>query len=104
MSPDPVSWLLIEPGWDVVASGGEELGTVHEVIGDSGIDIFDGLAVSPGRLKSSKYVPSERVRTIVEGRVELDLSAEAFDRLGAHGEQPTSAEIRADTTDIEPER
>jgi uncharacterized protein YrrD len=104
LSRDPVSWLLIEPGWEVVASNGAELGTVHEVIGDSGVDIFDGLAVSPGRLKSSKYVPAERVRTIVDGRIELDLSEAEFERLGDHREQPPSAKIRADTTEIEPER
>ena len=104
MSRDPVSWFLIEPGWDVVGSDGTALGTVHEVIGDTGIDIFDGLAVSPGQLRSSKYVPSERVGTIVEGRIEVDVSADEFERLGEHAEQPPSADIRADTTHIEPDR
>jgi hypothetical protein len=104
LSRDPVSWFVIEPGWDVVGREGEKLGTVHEVIGDTGEDIFNGLAVSPGLLKSSKYVPAERVATIVDGRVELDLTAQQFDRLGEHDEQPPSAEIRADTTEIEPER
>jgi hypothetical protein len=100
LTRDPVSWLVIESGWKVVGSEGAKLGTVHEVIGDTGIDIFDGLAVSPGRLKSSKYVPSERVKAIVEGRVELDLSRAEFERLDEHREQPPSAEIRADTTDL----
>ena len=104
MSSDPVSWLVIEHGWDVVASDGTHLGTVHEVVGDSGTDIFNGLAVSPGLLRSSKYVPAERVATIVDGRVELDLSAAEFDQLGEHGEQPPSARLDSDTTDIEPER
>ena len=44
-----VSWLMIEPGWEVLGSDGSRLGKVHEVIGDSGKDIFNGLAVSPGR-------------------------------------------------------
>ena len=104
MTRDPVSWLVIEPGWEVVARDGTELGSVHEVIGDTGKDIFNGLAVSPGLLKGSKYVPAERVSAIVEGRVELDVSSEEFDRLSEHGEQPPSAEIRADTTTLEPER
>ena len=103
MSADPVSWLVIEPGWEVVAADGTELGSVHEVIGDTGKDIFNGLAVSPGLLRSSKYVPAERVANIVEGRVELDVSADEFERLDEHGEQPTSAELRADTTDIQPD-
>jgi hypothetical protein len=104
LSPDPVSWLVIESGWKVVGRDGEELGSVHEVIGDTGKDIFNGLAVSPGLLRSSKYVPAERVAQIVDGRVGLDLTADEFDRLDEHGEQPPSAEIRADTTQIEPDR
>jgi uncharacterized protein YrrD len=104
LSPDPASWLVVESGWEVVDASGEKVGTVHEVIGDTGADIFHGLAVSPGLLKSSKYVPAERVAGILDGQVRLDLSAEEFELLGEHGEQPPSAEIRADTTDIQPER
>ena len=91
MSADPVSWLLIESGWEVVHSGGEKLGTVHEVTGDTGADIFDGLAVSPGLLKSSKYVPAERVGRIFEGRVELEMTGDEFDRLHEFTEQPPGA-------------
>jgi len=97
---DPVSWLLIEKGWDVVGSGGEKLGTILEVVGDTGKDIFNGLAVSPGLLRTARYVPAERVGTIVEGRVQLDFDAQTFDGLDEHGDVPPSAEIRADTTDL----
>ncbi|MGH3105329.1 MAG: hypothetical protein ACRDN6_14660 [Gaiellaceae bacterium] len=100
MSLDPVSWFMIEPGWKVVARDGSELGKVHEVIGDSGKDIFNGLAVSPGLLKGSRYVPAEQVAEIVVAQVTLDLGPEDFKRLGEHGEQPPSAEIRPDTTDL----
>jgi sporulation protein YlmC with PRC-barrel domain len=100
MSRDPVSWLVVEAGWEVVGRDGEELGSVHEVIGDSGTDIFNGLAVSPGLLRASRYVPAERVREIVEGRVVLDLDAGEFARLGEAEGGPPSAEIRADTTDL----
>ena len=34
MSPDPVSWLVIESGWDVVGSDGGEIGKVDEIVGD----------------------------------------------------------------------
>lgn len=97
---DPVSWFVIEKGWTVAGSDGREVGTVDEVIGDSDKDIFNGLAVSPGFLRSPRYVPAERVRTITEGRVELDLGREEFDRLDEHGHVPPSAEIRADTTHL----
>ena len=72
---DPVSWLMIERGLAVVGRDGGDLGRVAEVVGDSGSDIFNGLSVSHGLLRSKRYVPSERVGTIVEGRVELDLDA-----------------------------
>ena len=70
---DPVSWFLIEKGWHVIGSDGKDLGKIHEVIGDSDKDIFNGLAVTPGILRTARYVPSERVTAITEGRVVLDL-------------------------------
>jgi hypothetical protein len=73
---------------------------VHEVVGDTDKDIFNGLAVSPGFLRAARYVPAERVRTIVEGRIELDLDRDEFNRLDEHGDVPPSAEIRPDTTDL----
>lgn len=98
--PDPVSWLVVEPGWEVVAADGSSVGKVHEVVGDTGKDIFNGLVVSPGLLKGRRYVPAERVGTIVEGRIALDVSSEAFERMEIHREPPPSEEIRADTTDL----
>jgi uncharacterized protein YrrD len=93
--------MVIEAGWKVIGRGGEQLGSVHEVIGDSKADIFNGLAVSPGMLRGSRYVPAERVAAIVEGRVELDFDSNEFRQLEEHTESPTSAEIRADTTDLQ---
>jgi uncharacterized protein YrrD len=84
---DPVSWLMIEPGWTVASKEGDELGTVHEVLGDEDDDIFDGLAVSRGLLRPQYYVPAENVAEITEGRVVLDLSADAFERLDEY--EPT---------------
>ena len=100
MSADAVSWKVVERGWKVVGSDGAELGSVHEVLGDSTADIFNGLSVSPGLLRQSRYVPAERVAQIVDERVELDLDEAAFDALEEAGDVPPSAEIRADTTDL----
>ena len=68
---DPVSWLLIEPGWEVVDAQGESVGKVDEVVGDPERDIFDGLQVVSGLLGESRYVPAEEVGEITEGRVQL---------------------------------
>ena len=96
MAGDPVSWLLIEPGWTVVARDGTEVGKVEEIVGDTGKDIFNGLAISTGLLGKPKYVPAERVRGITEGRVELGLSADDVEALDEHDLQPPSEQFRAD--------
>jgi hypothetical protein len=93
VSSTPVSWFLVEHGWKVVTSDGKAVGTVEEVIGDTGEDIFNGISVSPGLLKRPKYVPAEQVGDITEGEVGLGLTEEQFERLGEYEEPPASAEI-----------
>ena len=90
---DPVSWKVIERGWKVRSADGDDLGTVHEVVGDANIDIFNGLHVSPGLLRGSRYVPAERVAEIVEGSVRLDLTAEEFEQLEATEPAPPSVDV-----------
>lgn len=94
---DPVSWLLIEPGWQVVDAHGEDVGRVEAVTGDSNADIFDGLAVASGMFSRPKYVPAEQVGTIVEGRVQLQLDHSALDALGEY-------DVPAASEEIEPEK
>ena len=96
MSGDPISWLMIERGWKVVAADGTEVGKVEEIVGDTGSDIFNGLSISTGLLGEPKYVPAERVREITEGCVELDLPADAVDHLDDHEVQPPSEQFRPD--------
>lgn len=79
--PDPVSWFVVERGWDVVGRDGDKLGTVEEVLGDSSLDIFDGLAVATGVLGKPRYVPAELVAEIVEGSVRLSIAGDEFGRL-----------------------
>ena len=90
---DPVSWFLIEAGWKVVDATGEDVGSVDEVVGDSSDDIFNGLSISTSLLGKPRYVPSEQVGEITEGRVQLTLSKNQVDGLGEYEEPATSAEI-----------
>ncbi len=92
---DPVSWLVIEPGWEVVASDGGELGKVEEVVGDTGVDIFNGISVSTGFLARPRYVPAEQVAEITQGRIRLSLTRELFERLPEFREPPASIEVSA---------
>jgi len=93
---DPVSWFVIEPGWKVVDAEGQEIGSVDEVVGDSSDDIFNGLSISTSLLGRPRYVPSEQVGTITQGRVRLKLTKDQIGRLGEFEEPPTTAEILPD--------
>jgi hypothetical protein len=93
---DPVSWFLIEPGWKVVDAAGESIGHVEEVVGDSGEDIFNGLAVTTHFAGRPRYVPSERVQEITEGQVRLSLAKDELHHLGEFEEPPASLEIESD--------
>ncbi len=101
MSGDPVSWFLIEPGWTVVGRDGERARQRRTRCSATRTPTSStGSPSRPGFLRTARYVPAERVGAIVEGRVELDLDRDEFDRLDEHGEMPPSAEIRPDTTDF----
>ena len=76
---DPVSWLQIEQGWNVVTSDGVDVGTVAQIEGDKQDDIFDGLAVESG--SQTRYVPGERVGQIFPGRVTLKMGSSDLDTL-----------------------
>ncbi len=94
---DPVSWLMIRPGWKVYAADGAEVGAIDEVAGDDGNDIFDGLAIATSAFGKPRYVPSEQVGQIFEGEVHLTLTHAQVDALGEYLEPPTSAEIEPDS-------
>jgi len=97
---DPVSWLLIEPGWKVIDAGGGEIGKIEAVTGDSGADIFDGLSVATGILARPKYVPAEQVGPITDGTVQLTLERSAFDALGEYDEPADSVEVESDKASL----
>jgi len=93
---DPVSWLMIETGWKVIASDGSGVGQVDEIAGDSSLDIFDGLAIATSAFGKPRYVPAEQVAEITEGTVRLKLTKDQVDQLGEYLEPATSAEIEGD--------
>jgi Uncharacterized protein conserved in bacteria (DUF2171) len=93
----PVSWLMIEPGWEVVASDGHRVGKVAERIGDSNVDIFDGLSVSPGLRSKDRYVPAEQVALITPGKVRLTVTSDQFRAETVFHEPPPSEELLPET-------
>ncbi len=97
---DPVSWLIIEPGWEVVDRDGQPVGRVEETIGDSSVDVFDGLSIATSLLGKPRYVPSEQVGEITEGRVRLELSGAEVAGLEEYLEPPTSEEIEPEKASV----
>jgi sporulation protein YlmC with PRC-barrel domain len=75
MMTDPVSWLQIGQGWNVITSDGVIVGTVAQVEGDKQSDIFDGLAVESKQPTQIRYVPGEQVAAIYPGEVTLKIAS-----------------------------
>jgi hypothetical protein len=101
MAPDdPVSWFVIERGWQVVDRDGEEVGTVDEVTGDENADIFDGLSVSGGFFSDPRYVPSEQVAEITDGRIVVRLSRAEVEGLSQFNEPPASLELSSEKASL----
>ena len=72
MSGDPVSWLLIEPGWTVYGPDGDKYGKVKEVLGDLQTGIFHGILVERGILGGEdEEIVADRVGEIHEGDIHL---------------------------------
>jgi len=67
--PDPVAWTVMEPGWPVRDTEGNELGKVAEIRGDVEADIFDGITVKKGLLGTPEYVSADRIAGIFDGEV-----------------------------------
>jgi hypothetical protein len=90
---DPVSWLQIEKGWNVVGADGILVGKVVEVTGDQHDDIFDGLALKSAQSARVGYVPGEQVAAIFPGEVTLKIVAGEADALEPFREPPPSTTI-----------
>jgi len=93
---DPVSWLLIEPGWRVDSADGKEVGRVLEVTGDSDADIFDGFAIALSMFDKPRYLPAEQVAEITEGHVRVRLDRAGIQRLTTSGKPAVEEQIQPD--------
>lgn len=90
---EPVSWFVIEQGWQVVDTDGEEVGKVEEIVGDTNLDIFNGLTIAHGMFARGQYVPAEAIAGITEGCVRLRLRKNEVERLPEHREPPRTERI-----------
>jgi len=90
--PTTVSWMAIEPRWQVLSADDVAIGEVYEMLGDKGRDIFDGLAITHhggpavvhAWLDRPRYVASEQVASIQPGVVRLSIAAAQANSLPEH--------------------
>ena len=69
-----ISYKVLEQGTPVVASDGESIGTVREVLENVAEHIFDGLVIDTPL--GQRFVDAPEVARIAERRVTLTLDAE----------------------------
>ncbi len=68
------SYLLITRGMTVRGTDGD-LGTVSEVVADSGVDVFRGIVLAHGLLsRKHGFVPADKVLRVEQNTVTVGLS------------------------------
>ena len=77
----PIAWLALAPGTPILASDGNEIGKVDEVIADRQKDIFSGITFRPGVLDARLFIPADRISSMTDAAVHLDLTAEEATQL-----------------------
>jgi hypothetical protein len=73
---EPISYLVLEKGTDVISADGERVGTVQHVLGDEEKDIFDGLVIDT-RLGAGglRFVDALQVAELREDAAVLTVAA-----------------------------
>src|SRR5271166_1302753 len=72
----PIAYSVLEKGVPVIASDGEQIGTVHHVVSAPEKDIFHGLVISAGGPRR-KFVAAEHIQSLHEHGVDLRIDSEA---------------------------
>ena len=85
----PISWRSIVYETPVIASDGERVGKVREVLGDDAEDIFHGLRVALDAGHRDVMVPADAVTSLAADSVRVDLTRSAIEALGPYEEQAT---------------
>jgi hypothetical protein len=81
---NPIAYEVLEKGVPVLASDGEQVGTVHHVVAAPAQDIFHGLVVSvPGQ--GQRFVEAADVASLHERGVDLRIDSKAAGKLPEPG-------------------
>jgi hypothetical protein len=96
---NPVSYLVLPEGADVVSSDGHTVGTVEHVLAVPEVDVFDGVIVDmragPG---GHRFADADQVQAIYERGVVLTVNRNAAEKLPEPSQNPATME--ADPDDV----
>jgi hypothetical protein len=99
---NPVSYLVLPEGADVMSSDGHIVGTVEHVLAVPEADVFDGvifdMRAGPG---GHRFADADQVEAIYERGVVLTLNRNAAEKLPEPSENPATME--ADPDDVTPD-
>lgn len=85
----PVSWRGLLYGTAVLASDGQRVGSVREVLGSDAEDIFHGLRVGLDQPKRDVMIPADRLPELSDSGVRTDLSIDEIRALPTYDEEAT---------------
>jgi hypothetical protein len=85
----PISWRSVVYGTQVVSSDDGRVGTVREVLGSDGEDIFHGLRVTLADGHRDVLLPADDVESLSAEEIRTDLTRAEVDALPAYDEQAT---------------
>jgi hypothetical protein len=80
----PIAYTVLEKGVPVLASGGEQVGTVHHVVAAPEKDIFHGIVIST-QGKDTRFVEAADVASLHEHGVDLKIDFAAAQGLSQPG-------------------
>ena len=99
---NPVSYLVLPEGADVMSSDGHKVGTVEHVLAVSEVDVFDGVIVDmragPG---GHRFADADQVEAIYERGIVLTVNRNAAEKLPQPSEN--AAAMAADPDDVTPD-
>lgn len=84
---EPIAWTAILEDTPAYLSDDTDVGAVHEVLGAE--DIFHGIVVRSGPLATDKMVPAERVATITNRKIVIDMTADELRALPPYQQEET---------------
>jgi PRC-barrel domain protein len=85
----PISWRSVVYGTRVVSSDDGRVGTVREVLGSDGEDIFHGLRVTLAGGHRDVLLPADDVESLSAEEIRSDLTRAEIDALPAYDEEAT---------------